>query len=79
MSMQYTNQSNDDSDYVPDSPSKRRIVCVMLGYFLNVASTPAVRAIPLSLDNSLSATVFRFGSTYDNDVFFLVILTGVSP
>ena len=42
----------------------------MLGVVLNTAVTRMIRKMPLSLDNILRSTVFRFGSTDDNKISF---------
>ena len=70
MSRQRTNELTGDSDCVPDSPSNINKICVILGSLLNVTSTPAVRLMPLSLNNGLPASVLRFGSTDDDKVDF---------
>lgn len=43
---------------------------VLTGTLLNTTIIPALQQIPLSLDNDLPCTVFRFGSTTDNGIPF---------
>ena len=43
---------------------------VLNGTVLNVATTPEMRKMPLSLSNDLPAAVFRFGTTSEDEVPF---------
>ena len=49
---------------------KKLRLMVLNGTVLNVASTPEMRNMPLSLDNDLLAAVFRFGTTSEDEIPF---------
>lgn len=53
-----------------DTPSKRARMFTLNGTLLNVGSSPNLRAMPLSLDNGLSAAVLRFGTSSEDEIPF---------
>ena len=42
----------------------------MLGVVLNTTAARIINHMPLSLNNNLSSTVFRFSSTHSNEILF---------
>ena len=75
----YQNPSHDGPRNIDNTPSwmkkknvtsKKLRLFTLTGLLMNVVSSPQLRAMPLSLDNTLPAAVFRFGTNLCNEVPF---------
>ena len=63
-------QMNTSKPASKDEPLKKQRLFVLSGTILNTTTTSDLRPMPLSLDNSLPAAIFRFGTSAENEIPF---------